>query len=545
MVMNNVSHQFRLILLVIVSLLLSMPSFAQVYATVSKNRVTQNELFRLTIVADSKVSSDLLDLSSLESDFETLGRPSFGTSINIINGKRSTRSEWNINIAANRTGIITIPTLHIGSEQTQPIALQVVSDSAAPNNQDLVEINTHFDDTTLYPNQSTVMHVELIIKADTRRLQNPQITPPSTKGIQLESASEPNQSQQIINGIQSTIVTQDFRITGLTPGSFDIIEPQFESQLIYEGYNGATQMLALKTKAKSYPITVLEKPNQYTGVWLPTSYLNLEQQWQDDSGNQLLDDITKVNVGDPITRQIKLTVRGVSQEQIPNLTVNYPDSLRVYGEKPSYQTLDNGDLVMTMKQVLIPNTSGDISIPGITLKWWDTKVKAERKSLLASKVIRVSPQTQSDITPLPTPTQAPQTSVVHVDNGIWPYLTALFAFLWVATLIWMNRNGLTRSNAAASDPVPQDDDFKQLNQAIHQNDGFKVNVLIQRWLDESTLSVADKQSVIEAKQTWLAQQYASQTPEADNKVVFLSLLTQLKKKARKKNQQTNEPLAKL
>lgn len=542
MVVNSLHNRFRLILLMIVSLLLSMPSFAQVYATVSKNRVTQNELFRLTIVADRKVASDALDLSALEADFQTLGRPSFGTSINIINGKRSTRSEWNINIAANNTGIATIPALKIEGEQTQPIALQVVSDSAAPNNQELVEINTNFDDLTLYPNQSTVMHVELIIKADTRRLQNPQITPPSAEGIQLESASEPNQSQQIINGVQSTIVTQDFRITGLKPGSFNIIEPKFESQLIYQGYNGATRMVALKTQPKSFTVTVLDKPNQYTGVWLPTSYLNLEQQWQADSGQPLNDDTT-LNVGDPITRLITLTVRGVGQEQIPTINIEYPNSLRVYSEKPSYQALDNGDLSMTLKQVLIPNASGDITIPGVTLKWWDTKAKAERKSLLAEKIIQVIPQTKSNLGSVAVPVQ-PTPSVTQVNSGIWPYLTALFASLWVITLIWVNRHHFSRSQINSAEVALQGDTFKQLQQAINQSDGFKVNALIQRWIDESALTPVDKQAVEQAKQNWLSQHYASQAKDGDNKA-FLAALNKINKTSRKKFSQNNDVLAKL
>lgn len=543
MVTNRYGIRFPFILLMILSLTISFSTLAQVYATVSKDRVTQNELFRLTIVADKKVSSDALDLSVLDSDFQTLGQPSFATSINIINGKRSTRSEWNLNIAAKRTGVVTIPAFSVEGEQSQPIALQVVNDSAAPSNQELVQINTYFDDMTLYPNQSTLMHVELIIKADTRRLQDPQITPPSATGVQLESASEPIQNQQIINGVQSTVVKQDFRITALQPGEFKVIEPQFESQLLYSGYNNATRMIALKTQAKSFTLTVLEKPEQYRGVWLPTSNLSLVQEWQDSAGNTLQAAQETLHVGDPITRVISLTVRGVAQEQIPAISMDYPNSVRVYAEKPSYQTLDNGDIQMTLKQVLIANQSGEITLPGVSVKWWDTKAKTERKSVLTEKTIHVLPQTQSNVAPV-LPTQTLAAEAHPTSPGYWPYLTALFALLWIATLVWFNRDKLTPQRSLSQVAPDHQDDFTSLQQAILEHDGFKVNLLIQRWLNNATLSAEQQQGVEAAKQQWLAQHYASQGTEGDNQA-FLGTLTAINKTLRKNTSKTDSVLAKL
>jgi hypothetical protein len=543
MVTNRYGIRFPFILIVITSLMISFPTLAQVYATVSKNHVTQNELFRLTIVADKKVSSDALDLSVLESDFQTLGRPSFGTSVNIINGKRSTHSEWNLNIAAKRTGVVTIPAFHIDGEQSQPIALQVVDDSAAPSHQELVQINTYFDDMTLYPNQSTIMHVELIIKADTRRLQDPQITPPSAAGVQLESASEPIQNQQIINGVQSTVVKQDFRITALQPGEFNVIEPQFESQLLYTGYSNATRVIALKTQAKSFTLTVLEKPEFYSGVWLPTSHLSLEQEWQDSAGNTLEQTQETLHIGDPITRVISLTVRGVAQEQIPTIAIDYPDSVRVYNEKPSYQIRNNGDVQMTLKQVLIANQSGDITLPGVSVKWWDTKAKTERKSLLAAKTIHVMPQNQSNPAPiLPTQTVPSETSTIN--PGYWPHLSAVLALLWIATLVWFNRDKLKSQRKVITVDPQKQDDFKQLQQAILDHDGFKVNLLIPRWLNNASLSPEQQQSIDDAKQQWLSQHYANQATEGDNQAL-LSLLTAINKSLRKNTRKTDSVLAKL
>ncbi len=537
-------------LMALMVILFSTPGFAQVYATVSKNQVTQNELFQLRIVADKKVSGDAIDFSALDKDFQTLGRPSFGTSLNIINGKRSTRSEWNLNIAARHSGVVTIPAFTLDGERSQPIALQVAADSATLQNQNLVEINTRFDDLTLYPKQSTIMHVELVIKADTRRLQDPQITPPSANGVQLESASEPDQSQQIINGIQSTIVKQDFRITALKPGSYSVTEPQFDGQLLYSGYNGDTRIVPLHTKAKTFTISVLDKPNQYQGVWLPTSYLTLTQQWQDSAGKKLDDNATdNVSVGDPMTRIITLTVRGVSQEQVPSLAIDYPQSLRVYSEKPQYQALTNGDLAVTLKQVLIPNQSGNITIPGMTLNWWDTQARTQRKALLSSKKLNVSGQTTSTPAALPALTPAPVESCpppapvsLSSTGGFWRYLALVFGLLWLATsAAWLYHSKRPGNKADTNVTPAESDNFTRLQQAVRERDGFKVNALLQRWIDESGFSAEQIQTLDQAKQKWLAQHYSS-SPDAGDNSEFLQVLNKLNKARRKKPSKTDNVL---
>lgn len=550
MVSKQPISRFIVVITALCALLATPASFAQIYATVSKNRLTQNELFQLRIVSDKKVSGNQLDLSVLDNDFQILGRPSFGTSLNIINGTRTTRSEWNINIAAKHTGVITLPAFTIDGESSQPIALQVVKDATLPNNQDLVSITTHFDELTLYPKQSTIMHVELVIKADTRGLQDPQITPPSAQGVQLESAAEPIQSQQIINGIQSTVVKQDFRITALKPGSFSVTEPQFAGQLLYSGYNGDTRIVPLQTKAQTFTISVMDKPSQYQGVWLPTSYLNLTQQWQDSAGKVLSGDHQQTMVGDPLTRIITLVVRGVSQEQVPTITVDYPSSLRVYSEKPAYQALDNGDLSVTVKQVLIPNQSGDISIPGVTLNWWDTKAQTERKSILSSLTLQVAKQPGSAPALATPPVIAANpkencpvvTSAVDSENSkAWRYLTFTFATLWLATLlVWFYRN--SGKTTAKSEPGEKPTElFSALQQAIKDNDGFKVNALMTEWVKQRPLTEEQRVQLEQTKQQWFEQRYSNNHAEVEQSTL-LQLVIQINKTTTKKKIKTDDEL---
>ena len=52
-------------------------------------------------------------------------------------------------------------------------------------------------------------------------------------------------------------------------------------------------------------------------------------------------------------------IDGLASERFPDLAVSYPESIRVYQEKPKFTELENGHTRMTIKQVLIPKTRGD------------------------------------------------------------------------------------------------------------------------------------------------------------------------------------------
>ncbi|SHO54619.1 BatD family protein [Vibrio quintilis] len=540
------------ILVMLAGLLISLTSYASTYATVSKNKVTKNELFRLQIITDKKASSDDLNLDSLRKDFY-VDRPSFGTSVNIINGDRSVRSQWDVSIAATRSGIITIPSFTVGNEKTQPIAIQVGNDPTLPGDDEIVEIHSTLGKSTLYPNESTLLHVRLMLKADTRHMQNPQIQPPSAQGVTLEAASQPDQHREIINGLAVTVLEQSFRITATKAGDFSVTEPVFTGTMLFNGMRGQTKVHAIKTTPKVFPVTVLPKPENYQGVWLPTSSLSLKQSWVDGKGKPISSASAAMKVGDSLTRTIQLQVSGLGQERIPDIQISYPDSLRVYKEKPDYKTLDNGDTLMTLKQVLIPNQAGHIEIPGISLNWWDSVNKKQKKSMLTGLNLDVAPgkpvETMMSVPQAPAaPATAPPAKEIKVkDAGYWPYLAAGFALLWLVTFILLVVVYRERSNtpkATAENTETKKAEHSSLKQAIKQKDGIRIQQLVNQHLtqfpgeenlhEEIQHEVNRLQSVI----------YSSAQDDYDPKPL-MKLLAQLEKQAKKSGKKQTETLPQL
>ncbi|WHR52915.1 BatD family protein [Vibrio furnissii] len=520
---------------------------ATVYASVSKNKVVKNEVFQLTVVSDQKASGDDLDFRALDQDF-FMSRPSFSSSMNIINGSRSNRSEWTVSLAANRLGVVTIPSFELHGAKTQPIAIQVTQDEQAPSSDDLVEVRSQLSRSTLYPNESALFKARLIIKADPRRLQDPKIAPPTIDGMELKAASEPNQYQTVMDGIQVTIVDQDFRITASQAGDFTLTEPSLQGALIYgSSYNGGTRILPLKTTPKTYTIHVEPKPADYQGAWLPTSQLTLREQWLDSQGKPITGNRYATKVGDSITREVTVQVTGLTQEQLPNIHLTYPDSVRVYDEKPQFATLDNGDVTMTLKQVLIPRQTGDITLPKVAMQWWDTVTKAQKTASADGLTLNVAagePSTVTASTPLPAAPAQVQTVTVN-DAGFWPYLTALFALLWLLTLglAWRWKSS---SNVMQQAPVSPADlsAYAQLQQALKNDDGIAISRALTVWMQQVTLTDAETAQLTLALHELNQARYSAQ-PSTYRSGELKRVVKAIEQQQLKRKKQVKSPLANL
>ena len=532
------SHIIRMLSLLTLTLVSVSALADNLYATVSKNRVVQNEVFQLQVTTDGKASSDDIDFSVLNKDF-TLGRPSFGTSVSIINGSRSSQAQWTVSLAAKHTGIITIPSFTLNGAQSQAIALQVQKDTNAPATKDLVEVTSQLDKTTLYPKETALLKARLIVKTDPRRLQSTNIEPPKVDGMELKSAGEPKQYQAVMNGLQVTVVDQNFRITATKPGTFTLSEPKFEGSVLYgNDYDGSTRIVSLNTTPKTYQIHVEPQPQDYKGVWLPTSHLTLKQRWTDGQGNPIIQDTFKTKVGDSLNREITLEVAGVSQNELPDITINNPTGVRTYAEKPHFKTLDNGDVVMTLKQVVIPSKTGNLALPGVSLNWWNSEAKREQTATLSGLTLAVSPSDNAQPLPAanPAPSAPAQVKVVtQQDAGFWPYLTGLFAVLWLATLglafYWKRK--APHETVVVEKPVQASAQSLTLEQAIAAKNGIAISQALSQWRQTVTLTSEEEAELTQEKNALDQALYSNKGSDLDGKAL-LALIRRIEKRMKKK-----------
>lgn len=542
----------KLVFVLMASLLTSFSVFAQtLQASVNKTQVTKNEVINLRIMADTELGSDAIDFDALKQDF-FLGQPRYGRSSNNINGHKTVRTEWSISIAPMKEGVITIPSFSADGMTTEPIKLQVTKGQAEPDMDELISFNMDVDNRTLYPQQSTTVRIQLVIKADPRRLDNPQIIPPTIEGMKIEPASDAKQGRHIMDGLEVTVVEQAFNITAEKPGAYTLVGPRLTGSYIYgDSLTGSTKVMPINTKAEQMPITVKPIPKDFKGNWLPASALEMTQSWQDEQGNPLsATTVNTVKQGTSITRTIRIRARGTQAEYLPRIGIVYPSTLRVYPEQPQFETSRDGTVTMTVKQVLIPTEAGDLALPGYRLNWWDSNRDQAREADITSLKLNVE-KSDSGLITLPEsalPAQPATTSAPVVQGGvdsIWKTLTFVFGVLWlvsstIAFGLWKKRR---TPKAEKVETSTHGSSLQDLENIIKQGDSVKIERAVNDYLNTHHLS--NESEAVKAVKEELNVMNHSRFSSTQQEWKPNSLIAKVKQLAKKKKSKPSHQLEKL
>ncbi|MGR5323702.1 BatD family protein [Vibrio sp. DNB22_17_1] len=542
----------KLVFVLMASLLTSFSVFAQsLQASVNKTQVAKNEVINLRIMADTELGSGAIDFNVLKKDF-FLGQPRYGRSSNNINGHTSVQTEWSISIAPMKEGVVTIPSFTVDGMKTDPIKLRVTKNQAEPNLNDLFNFDMSVDNHTLYPQQSATLRMQLVIKVDPRRLDNPQIVPPSIDGMKLEPASDMKQGQRVIDGLEVTIVEQAFRITAEQPGTYMLNGPKLTGSYFYgDSLTGSTQIIPINTKAEQMPITVKPIPKDFKGNWLPASTLEMTQSWQGEQGNPLSENaVSTVKQGSSITRTIRIRARGTQAEYLPRAGIVYPSTIRVYSEQPQFETARDGTVTMTVKQVLIPTEPGELTLPSYTVNWWDSNRDQTRQADISALKLNVE-KSDSGLITLPEsalPAQPATTSEPATQSGvesIWQTLSFVFGVLWlvssaIALRLWKTRaeprvEKTTNTNNSSS--------LQELEYIIKQGDCAKIERAVNDYLN--THHFNNESEAVKAVKEELNLMNQSRFSATQQEWMANNLIAKIKQLAKEKKSKPSHQLEKL
>ncbi|MGO2509073.1 MAG: BatD family protein [Vibrio hibernica] len=561
------SQWLTILLVLISSIVFSQTSIAKnisAFASVNQTTLSTNEVFNFKVVYMGTASRDDFDASVLNQDFTT-GQVQYGTSRYSINGDTTIRTEWNVSLATNKTGNVVIPSFTVNGAKTQPINLHVSKDPSTPNQNDLIEFQDSISKHTLYPKEMATLRTRLVVKADPRGLQNTKIVPPTGGGLSITPIGEPKQYQKLVNGIEATIVDQNYQVTATEHGKHTLHPPRLTATLIdVSRATGARRIVPVNVYSGDIELNVLEKPASFSGVWLPTQSLKLQQGWQNSDGDMMDVSSGKIDakVGQPITRILALVVKDVSAENLPELNIEYPTSVRVYAEKPKFGQDKQGNTVMTLKQVLMPKKSGSINLPAVNVPWWNSQTNKEETATvkgltLATAVDENAPvqaptseittastnpaMTMDDKTTPPTNTLSTPTMATA---GYWPYFTALFAVLWLLTLILLIRKHKQKPAAEITQP-PIKADNNNLTSVLKNQDGAKIHSEISQWLAEHPNLSSELTQAIKAELSEVMAAFYSKKRRDYDTSSLLALLKKAEKEVKKKNKNDKNEMPQL
>lgn len=384
--------------------LLSLPAWADVNAELSDYQISDGESVQLTLTRDSRGGARP-DLSPLEKDFQVLSTSS-GTSMQIINGQVSTKTQLTLTLMPRHSGTLQVPSIDWNGEKSPSLVL-VVSDSGSSNSsndqggsnvsagaQQHVFLRSTVDTPSPYVQGAVVLTVRLY--AD-RPLYQASLTAPTSDDAMIESFGKDEQSQQVVNGHSYTVVERQYLVTPQKSGKITLKGPVLDAQIAARDDNSLsdlfgsmmTQTRPLQLRGDDVSLSVRPRPDSWTGRdWLAADEVSLTESWDPDGDS--------VHVGEPLTRHLTLNAVGVTGDALPDLAamMPVPDGVKAYPDQADTNSgVQNGRPtgLKTQNIALIPSRPGKLLLPEMTLSWWDVNADKQRQVTLPAHTITVLP----------------------------------------------------------------------------------------------------------------------------------------------------------
>ncbi|RZD23403.1 BatD family protein [Pseudoalteromonas sp. MEBiC 03485] len=409
----------------------------QLQASVDKNPVLAGEFFILTISADDSINSEQPDTSVLLKDF-VVGPTSVSSRTNIINGEISKQTNWSVKLMTRKEGTYTIPAFTVAGVSSKPIELTVAKRSQTSEQNKEAFIKTSIKPTSLYVQEAGVYTVKLYLD-NNKELLDGNLTTPEMENAELTPINKQSEDYELIDGKRYLVITREYLVQPQKSGVNTITAPVFNGR-IRQNY----RQMAVSAMGEDVDIEIKPIPENYSGAWLPSELVNLDEQWQpkDDT----------VEVGTPITRTITLTALGVTKEQLPDIDMPQVQGFRSYpDEKESNHLVRDGRVIsqQTASYALLPQTPGTYTLPEIKLPWFNTKINRISYATIPARTLTVVPST-NPLTPTAPAIAEPQTAssnelshtptnvqtVTQVTSPMWLIIVAIVGYgLWLVTLV--------------------------------------------------------------------------------------------------------------
>ncbi|WP_299075255.1 BatD family protein [uncultured Paraglaciecola sp.] len=528
--MNNIPAILIYIALLVFT---NMAQALEVSASVDKNPVMVDESFILTVSANGDVARDAFDPSFLMKDF-VVGRTSISSQTKMVNFDTTRTTTWSTVLIPQKKGRFTIPAFDVDGAKTQSLEVLVIpaSSSAATGGRDLF-ITTHVDVEKAYLQQQIRYTVKLHLGKD---LQRGSLSSPTLANADIRQIGKDKEYNDIVEGRRYRIIERSFAIIAQQSGTFTIEGPLFEGEVI----DNSRQSFGLFNRGKtvnrvgpSQSITVLPIPSNYSQHWLPSDFVQLDDEWQGNSAEYV--------AGEPITRTITLTAVGVVEEQLPEIISHYPDSVKTYPDQAETATVEKDATLIAQRKesiAIIPSEAGQLVVPEVRIPWFNTLTQKTEYAVLPEQTLSIVPATTTlpSAIPLPprvetqqsaeeiAPLPASSNSSKQALPQYWLWLTFGLVILWLLTLLlWWKQVSLLKSaakkanNSLVRTTQQEQQLWQSLEKSFHKNNLVDIQKYLPLWLGHYTqnnqaslahsLKVIDELALTEEVESLLASRY--------------------------------------
>lgn len=425
-------------LLALLLMLAAGPGAAAVRATLDRDTVYAGDTLTLTIESDGLQSGQQPDLAPLEKDFDILGT-STSTQVSIINGRRSDKTLWQVQLQPHHTGRLRIPPLSVGGEQTAALELDITEapqqTTAQPGRHVFIEAEVSSTGKQAYVQQQIPYTVRLYYDD---RVQEGELSAPEPEDAVVEQLGEDKNYSTVRNGQSYNVIERHYVISAEKSGALHIPPATFRGRITLPQQRGRSSRpgslmeeflgnspfandpffrdnlfnsplfgghASKPVAARSQAVTIDVKPRPATAArdWLPAEAVTLGDSWTRNP--------PQFRAGEPVERTITIQTKGLSGSQIPELAIPAPANARVYPEAPEQESRTDGKTIYGVRSqtlTYIPDTQGTLDVPAITLNWWDTRHDRAASTTLPAWQFKVLPGAAGSASEAPASPRQPE-----------------------------------------------------------------------------------------------------------------------------------------
>jgi hypothetical protein len=372
-------------------------SWAELSATANRTVLDSNETLQLRVRLDAQAFRSEPDFSPLQKDFEILSN-NRQQQYSSVNGKAESYTDWNLTLMPKRTGIILIPSLKYKKQISNAVEITVRAASASGAStagKQPIYTETLVDKSAVYIQEQIILTHRLYTSVQLRDYSLSELDIPDAIVQRLGDT----QFQKVINGRNYLVLEVSYAIFPQSSGKLNIPALRFgafesTSRSQFGAFASRGNRVFRDTQAKT--IDIMARPAHVPAdEWMPSSNVELTEQWSDDLNN--------LSVGEPITRTIRISAQGLTGAQILPLTIAPSSQYKLYPDQPQLdqQVSSNGLLgTRTESLALVPNQAGEITLPAIEMRWWDTVNQRMQTASLPGKTVQVSANTTINNAPV-------------------------------------------------------------------------------------------------------------------------------------------------
>ena len=461
-----------------------------VQATLDRNDVHLGETVTLNLRIDGTMNASTPDLSALDRDFEVLGT-STNSSLNIVNGQQAAELIIGVALRPRHTGDLQIPPLTVAGSQTQALSLHVGQPdaSASANTGKNVFVEVSSSSNHAYAGQQLLYTVRLFFDVN---LNSGSLADPHADGADLRKLGNDTDYQAVRNGRRYQVIERRYALTPQRAGTLTIPSIEFQGEAVDPGnpndpggffnpgglFGNSTPVT---TDSPEVKLDVQAPPADWgKTAWLPARSLTLSLEG--------LPSDDRITAGQPLNLHMRVEAQGLPGDALPELSLPTVEGATVYPDQPSTTTRDDGEWLTGRRErsfAIFPQHAGVLTIPEITLTWFDVQSGQKRVATIPAHTLTVaaasgtpavaSSAPQPAVAPAPSAASSVATSTPAVpassatSSTPWRWIALCSIALWLISMVvfwWLYRAKRSRTSHTTTHRAEPTDSARALRQAF-------------------------------------------------------------------------------